>query len=684
LTQKDKIDIFQVNMVPEEIKERIDRLRKQIEHHNYRYYTLDEPEITDADYDKLFDELLMLEKRYPELVTPDSPTQRVGAPPLERFETVRHALPMMSLNKATTADEFHDFHRRMNELLAGDGGEINYTVEPKFDGLAVELVYKNGLFVTGSTRGDGVVGENVTVNLKTIGTVPLSLKGDDIPPMIEVRGEVIIFKSQFNKLNEGRLKAGEELFANPRNAAAGSVRQLDSKITASRPLHFFAYGIGQVSGMSFDDHFETMIYLKQIGFVVNEHLSRFDDTKDIEKYYSEILELRDGLDYDIDGIVIKVDNYHQQEILGELSRSPRWAIAWKFPPQQVTTTVEDIRIQVGRTGILTPVAYLKPVRVGGVTVSRASLHNEDELNRKDIKIGDTVIVQRAGDVIPEVVKVIKSKRNGSERSFSMPTVCPVCGSKTIRIEGEAAVRCINPYCRAQLVERIFHFASKPAMDIEGLGFKTVEMLVEKGFIADVADLYKIPEHKEEILKTERTGDKWFSNIVKALENSKHPPLENLIYAFGIRNVGEHLASVIAKKFGSIGNLKKQSKEQLTLVNEIGPIVADSIIAFFKDKRNVKILDKLKKLGVEFAEEKISSGSGKLNGMTFVLTGTLEDYTRQQATKEIEMRGGRTTSSVSKNTSYVIAGNDPGSKYNKALKLGIKILSEEKFKNLLSD
>lgn len=669
-------------MVTGEIKKRVKQLRKQIEYHNYRYYILDKPEITDAEYDKLFDELSELEKRFPELVTLDSPTQRVGAPPLEKFETVRHALPMLSLNKATTAEEFNDFHRRVNELSAGEGGEINYTVEPKFDGLAVELIYKNGLFVTGSTRGDGITGEDVTVNLRTVNSIPLKL--NDAPVLLEVRGEVIMFKSLFNKLNEKRLKAGEELFANPRNAAAGSVRQLDSKITASRPLYFFAYGTGQVSGKSFDGHFETMTYLRQIGFAVNEHLKKLNDVKDVEKYYSKILKLRDSLDYDIDGIVIKVDNYHQQQIIGELSRSPRWAVAWKFPPQQVTTIIEDIKVQVGRTGILTPVAHLKPVKVGGVTVSRASLHNEDELKRKDVKIGDTVIVQRAGDVIPEVVKVIVSKRDGTEKRFLMPEVCPVCNSRTVRIEGEAATRCINPYCSAQLVERIFHYASKAAMDIEGLGYKTVELLVDKGFINDIADLYKIPEYKEEILKLERTGEKWFSNLVTALENSKHRPLENLIYSLGIRNVGEHLASVIARKFSSVNNLKKQTKEQLTRVNEIGPIVADSIISYFKDKRNIEILNKLKEFGVEFPEAKTSTVTDKLSGKTFVLTGTLKSFSRQQATREIEELGGRVTPSISKKTDYVIVGTDPGSKYDKALKLGIKILNEEGLKKLLSD
>jgi DNA ligase (NAD+) len=671
-------------MVPEKIKKQAADLRRQIEYHNYRYYSLDQPEISDAEYDRLFDKLLELEKLHPELVAPDSPTQRVGARPLEKFDSVTHALPMLSLNKVTTVEEFRDFDRRVNELLAGEGGQIEYVVDLKFDGLAVELVYENGLLVTGSTRGDGTIGENITANLKTIRTIPIRLGGGDIPKLIEIRGEVIIFKSQFDRLNQKQLEAGDKVFANPRNAAAGSLRQLDSRITASRPLYFFAYAVGRANGAEFDNHFYTMSYLKDLGFKVSEFLKLFKSTGDVEKYYDLIAQKRDSLDYDIDGIVIKVNNNHQQDILGQIARSPRWAVAWKFPPQQVTTILEDIRVQVGRTGILTPVAHLKPAKVGGVVVSRATLHNEDELKAKDIRIGDTVLIQRAGDVIPEVVSVITSKRTGKEKPFEMPKSCPVCDSKTIRIEGEAANRCINPYCQAQLVESIAHFASKGAMDIDGLGYKTVEMLVDKKFIHDIADLYDIPRHKDEILKLERTGEKWFANLKKALEKSKNRPLENLIFALGIRNIGEHLASVIARQFGSIDKLKQQTPEQLMQINEIGPIVADSIIAFFDDKRNLEVLNKLKKRGVVFPEEATRSTDGRLAGKTFVLTGTLENYSRNDAKKQIEKLGGRVTSTVTKNTDYVIVGTSPGSKYDKALKLGIAILDEVEFKKLLTE
>ncbi len=683
-------------MVSEEIIKRIKQLREQIEYHNYRYYVLDQPEISDAEYDRLFDELTGLENRYPELISPDSPTQRVGAPPLEKFERVRHALPMLSLNKVAATEEFYNFDRRIKELLAGEGGQVEYVVDLKFDGLAVELIYEKGLLVTGSTRGDGVTGENITANLRTVKSIPLKLNDESFPDLFEVRGEVIIFKSLFEKLNEKRLANAEELFANPRNAAAGSLRQLNSKITASRPLNFFAYGIGRLSGKSFDSHYESMIYLKQLGFPVSEQLKKFDKPGDVERCFNEISLRRNDFDYDIDGIVIKVDNLYQQQILGELSRSPRWAVAWKFPPQEEVTRIENIEVQVGRTGILTPIAHLEPVRIGGVTVTRASLHNVDEMSRKNIEKGDRVIVRRAGDVIPQVVKVLDLKRSISDPiSISEDEIkakivekyfkkCPACGSKTEKLEGEVAIRCPNPYCPAQLVERISHFASKGGMDIDGLGYKTVEMLVEKGFVEDISDLFKILEHKDEILKLERTGEKWFSNLVTALEDSKHRPLENIIYALGIRNIGEHLATVIASKFGSIDNLSKQAKDDLTRINEIGPIVADSLVAYFNDKRNIEILNKLKRYGVVFPEGKAESTSGKLEGKTFVLTGTLEGYSRNEAKKQIEKRGGRVVSSVSSKTDYVVVGSDPGSKYDKALKLGVVIITEDDFMKLLTE
>ena len=669
-------------MIPKDIKNKANKLRQEIEHHNYQYYVLDQPEVSDSEYDRLFDELLGLENQYPELVTPDSPTQRVGAPPLAKFVGVRHALPMLSLNKVTTDVEFDDFVRRVTELLAGEGGKVEYAVDLKFDGLAVELVYEKGIFTQGSTRGDGINGEDVTANLRTVKSIPLKLTGKDVPELLEVRGEVIIFRSEFDKLNRKQLESEDKVFANPRNAAAGSLRQLDSKITALRPLTFFAYAIGRCEGKQFVNQYETIKYLAKLGFKISEFNRLVKTPDDVKAYFTEVGDKRDKLDFDIDGIVIKVNDYHQQEILGEIARSPRWAVAWKFPPQQVTTIVEDIQVQVGRTGILTPVAHLKPVQVGGVTVSRATLHNEDELKAKDIRIGDTVLIQRAGDVIPEVVTVIDSKRSGNEKKFVMPAKCPVCNSKTVRIEGEAANRCVNPYCRAQIVERITHFASKGGMDIEGLGGKTVELLVANEFIHDIADLYAIPNHKDEILKLERTGKKWFENLSNALENSKHRPLENIIYALGIRNIGEHLASVIASRFGSMDNLRAQSREQLVEVNEIGPIVADSIAAFFDDKRNIEVLNKLQRYGVIFQEETTSVTEGELTGKTFVLTGTLDSYTRNEAKKQIEMRGGRVTSSVSKNTDFVVVGADPGSKYDKATKLGVTILDENAFSELL--
>jgi len=671
-------------MIPPAIKSRAMKLKELIEYHNYRYHVLDSPEIADADYDKLFDELLGLERQYPDLVTPDSPSQRVGAPPLDKFRTLKHAVPMLSLNKATTVEEFYDFDRRVHEILSGEGGEIKYAVDLKFDGLAVELIYENGLLATGSTRGDGVVGEDVTTNLRTIKSIPLRLKDRQPPKLLEVRGEIIMFKSGFESMNKKRLDSGEEPFANPRNAAAGSVRQLDSAITASRPLFFFAYGIGRISGRHFAGHLETMAYLAKTGFRASPYIKGLGKPEEVLQYYEKIGSQRENLDYDIDGIVIKVNNYHQQEVLGELSRSPRWAVAWKFPPQQVSTIIEDIKVQVGRTGILTPVAHLKPVQVGGVTLSRASLHNEDELKRKDIKIGDTVLIQRAGDVIPEVVKVIISRRTGKEVAFNMPRFCPVCGAKAVRFEGQAANRCINPLCRAQVVENIYHFASKGAMDIDGLGYRTVELLVEHGFVNGTADLYELPKHKDAILKLERTGEKWFANLVEALERSKNQPLENIIYALGIRNVGEHLASVLANQFGSLENLRKQTQESLTAVNEIGPIVAESIVSFFKEKRNLEILDKLQELGVRFPVHEESVAAGSLSGKIFVLTGSLERVTRSQAKKEIEKRGGRVASSVSKKTDFVIVGADPGSKFEKAKQLAIPTLDEAAFKKLLEE
>jgi DNA ligase (NAD+) len=661
--------------------DRIEQLREQLNYHNHLYYVLDSPEISDAEYDRLFDELLALEEKYPELVASDSPTQRVGAPPLEAFETVTHSLPMLSLNKATSEAQFLDFHRRVLELTEVGEEKIRYTVEPKFDGLAVELVYTDGLFTVGSTRGDGVVGEEVTLNLRTIKSVPLRLMGKPLPGLIEVRGEVIINKADFERLNKRRKETEEPLFANPRNAAAGSVRQLDSKVTSNRPLNMFAYGIGRVEGKALTNHWDTHRYLQKLGFKTSRYLQPCESAEQVKAYYEKILNMRNELPYEIDGIVIKVDEFALQEKMGELSRSPRWAVAWKFPAQQENTKIRDIIVSVGRTGALTPVAVLEPVRVGGVEVSRASLHNEDELKKKDVRIGDTVVIQRAGDVIPEVVKVVESKRTGEEKRFTMPAQCPVCGSKALRPEGEAIHRCTGIACPAQIKENLAHFVSKGAMDMDGLGRKFLEQMVDKEIIQDQADLYFLK--KEDLMKMERMGDKLAENLLSAINKSRHPTLANLIYALGIRNVGEHLASVLAKHFRSIDNLAKQNIEDLTMVHEIGPIVAESITNFFRNDRNMKVLEKLKRGGVKFPiEEAEVEKEESLAGKTFVLTGSLASFSRDEARKIIEELGGRVSSSVSKETDFVIVGKDPGSKYDKARSLGVTTMDENEFKKMI--
>jgi len=662
------------------IIEKVRTLREQINYHNYRYYVLDSPEISDAEYDRLFDKLVELEKKYPELISRDSPTQRVGAAPLDEFKTVRHSLPMLSLNKATSDVEFLDFHRRVLELSGAPEKKVKYAVEPKFDGLAVELVYRGGTFTIGSTRGDGVVGEDVTQNLKTIKTIPLKLLGKRLPDLIEVRGEVIMNKSDFERLNKQREKSDEPLFANPRNAAAGSVRQLDSKITSSRPLNMFAYGVGRVEGRRLSNHWDSIQFLKDLGFKISQYVELCGNVDQVKSYYDRLLDVRNGLPYEIDGMVIKVNEFELQERLGELSRSPRWAVAWKFPPQQETTKVKNIIVSVGRTGALTPVAILEPVRVGGVEVSRATLHNEDEVKKKDVRTGDTVVIQRAGDVIPEVVKVISAKRTGKEKKFVMPDRCPVCGSKVERPPGEAIHRCTGIACPAQIKENLAHFVSKGAMDMDGLGYKFLEQMVDKKIIQDQADLYFLK--KEDVMKMDRMGDKLAENILSAIDKSRNPSLTNLIYALGIRNVGYHLAGVLAKNFKSIDNLAKESIEDLTEVHEIGPIVAESIYNFFHNPKNLKILEKLKKGGVKFPEEKVVVKKTPLSGKTFVLTGGLETLTRDEARKIIEDMGSRVSSSVSKKTDFVVVGKDPGSKYDKALELKVKTLDEEVLKKLI--
>jgi DNA ligase (NAD+) len=666
-------------MASEAIKKRVEKLREEIEYHNYRYYILDQPEISDAQYDRLMRELQKLEEQYPELRSPNSPSQRVGATPLEAFEIVRHTFPMLSLANAFDESEAKDFDKKVKKFL-GYSAEITYVAEPKLDGLAVELVYERGQFVVGSTRGDGVNGENITQNLRTIKTIPLQLirKEVPVPERLVVRGEVIIQLKKFKELNRKREEIGEPLFANPRNAAAGSVRQLDSKITAERPLEIYCYGLGEVTGRTFKTHSEILQTFPKWGLRTNPNIQRCQNIDEVLEYYHKMNEKRETLPYEIDGIVIKVDRLDLQTRLGEISRSPRWALAFKFQPKQETTKILDIIVQVGRTGAITPVAVMEPVKVGGVEVSRATLHNQDEIDKKDVRVGDTVVIQRAGDVIPEVVQVITSKRKGTEKKFRMPSKCPVCGAEVIK--EEAIHRCIGLDCPAQLKGRIKHFASKRAMDIEGLGVKLIDQSVDKGLIKDVADIYYI--NKEKLIELERMADKSAQNIIDAIEKSKTKPLSKFLYALGIRHVGETTAEDLAHHFPRLDDLFHLSEEDLMEVEGIGPEVAASMHQFFRDKKNKESIELLKKAGVKVIEPKIKE-KGKLAGKTFLFTGALKDFGREEARNLVESLGGMTASSVSKKVDFVVVGEDPGSKSDKAKELGIKILTEEDFKRMIS-
>ena len=670
-----------ITMTDPSIIERVKELRQALHRNNYRYYVLDDPEISDAEYDRMMQELVRLETDFPDLISPDSPTHRVGAPPLDKFETIEHSIPMLSLENAFNDQDIMEFDRRIKRNLNTDS-DILYTAEPKLDGVAVELVYENGRLITASTRGDGFFGELITSNVRTIRTVPLRLhteKEKKIPSLLEVRGEVFIAKEAFKRLNNERLDENLPPFANPRNAAAGSLRQLDSKITAKRPLEIFVYGVGRITDLMLESHWDTLYALQELGFRINPHIRPKVTVKEVIDCYKELSEQRNLLPYDIDGMVIKVDSLDLQHRLGATSRSPRWAIAYKFKAIQETTQIIDIDIQVGRTGTLTPVAHLRPVNIGGVTVSRATLHNEDEIKRKDIKIGDTVLVQRAGDVIPEVVKVITSKRTGEEKTFNMPLSCPVCDSSVIRSENEAALRCINSSCPAQVKERIKHFASKGAFDIDGLGEKLIEQLVDKELLYSYADIFKL---KEDMLKNlDRMGSKSAGNIVRAIKDSKRITLNRFIYALGIRHVGEHVAGILAKSYGSLEELRGTAKEDLEAVDGIGPVVAESIVEFFKKNENRKIVDDMIDNGIRIFRDNADK-RGKLAGKTFVLTGTLETLTRSEAKREIEEAGGKVSGSVSRNTDYLVIGASPGSKLKRARELGVDIIDEQTLKGLL--
>ena len=666
--------------VPAEIHKRVETLRKEINYHNYRYYVLDDPEVTDAEFDRLMRELESQEEAYPELVTPDSPTQRVGAEPLKEFAEVQHEVPMLSLANAFSDGEVDDFDRRGRERLAVSSQE--YSVEPKLDGLAISLLYEDGVLTRAATRGDGTKGEDVTLNVRTIDAIPLRLLGSDYPHELEVRGEVIITKAGFEALNQQQRKNNAKLFANPRNAAAGSLRQLDPRITATRPLSFYCYGIGKVAGDSLPQrHSEIMRQLKNWGFPVNPQSRVVNGVKGCLDYYREMQDKRDSLPYDIDGIVYKVDRLDQQKKLGFVARAPRWALAHKFPAQEEMTTLLDIDVQVGRTGALTPVARLEPVHVGGVMVSNATLHNQDEIDRLDARIGDTVIVRRAGDVIPQVVGVVITRRQGRPRRYKLPSTCPVCGSPTVRLPGEAVTYCTGGlYCAAQRKQAIKHFASRRAMDIEGLGDKLVEQMVDEQLVNDIADLYQLSV--EQLANLERMAEKSASNLVKALDKSRTTTLARFLYALGIHDVGETTAQTLACHFGSLDAIRQVDEATLMTVPDVGPVVAKSVVEFFKQTHNQEVISKLINV-INWPDVEVQSAAElPLQGKSFVLTGTLSSMTRDETKAELQALGAKVTGSVSKKTDYVVVGENPGSKADKAKEFGIEILDEAALHKLL--
>ena len=667
--------------IPENIKQDIEKLVKDLNYHNYRYYVLDSPVISDEEYDRLYFRLKDLEEKY-RYVLPDSPTLRVGAPPLDKFEKVKHTEPMLSLDNAFSYDEIADFDKRIKRLLRSDK-EIDYTVEPKYDGLALELTYRDGFLHKASTRGDGYEGEDVTQNIKTIKSVPMKITGiGKIPEVIDIRGEVYMDIDEFEKLNKDREKKGEPLFANPRNAAAGSVRQLDSSITGARKLHLACYGIGSVRGIDFDTQWEFIQWLEKARFPIPEGVKLISGINKVLDVVKEIEAKRKGFSFETDGAVIKVNDFGLQKQLGMKTREPRWAIAYKFAAHQGTTRILDIQGSVGRTGVITPFAIFEPVRIGGVTVSRSTLHNWDEMERKDIRIGDTVVVERAGDVIPHVVAVIKEKRTGRERPFPVPDKCPACGSKVVREEGEVAVRCIGLNCPDQVRERIIHFASRGAMDIEGLGEKNVELIHSKGLINHFADIYKLK--KEDLLKLPRFAEKSSQNLIDAIEKSKHTTLARFLYALGILHVGEYASKLLAKNFENLEDLYHMKPERILRIRQMGEKIAHSVSDFFNDRKNLQTLDELRKLGLKLTNPDFEGKENRkrpFENLTFVITGTLPKP-RHEVERLIESLGGRVSSSVSENTDYVIVGENPGSKLQKSQTLGIKAVSYEELMKLV--
>ncbi len=661
-----------------EAKTRIEELRKITAYHAKRYYDDDEPEISDFEYDMLMNELKNLEKQFPDLISSDSLTQKIGGTVKEGFEKVEHQVPLQSLQDVFSFEEVKSFDERMKEYSEKYNTPLQYVVETKIDGLSVALEYKNGEFVRGATRGNGLIGEDVTDNLKTIKTIPKKLK-ENID--IIVRGEVFISKDEFEKLNQQREVLDEPLFANARNAAAGSLRQLDSKIAEQRPLDIYIFNVQKCDTIEFKSHHESLVYLEKLGFNVNPVKVLCNNIDEAIFEIQKIGEQRENLSFGIDGAVIKVDDLYLREKMGSTFKTPRWAVAYKYPPEKKETILKDIVCQVGRTGVITPMAMLEPVRVAGSLISKTTLHNEDFIKEKDLRIGDTVVIQKAGDVIPEVVEVKKEKRTGKEKTYSMPTICPVCGGPAVREEGEAAIRCIGIECKAVQLRSIAHFASKEGMDISGLGIAIVEQLIENNLIENIADIYDLKQ--ADIASLKKNGQKFASNLINAIEVSKNNDLPKLINGLGIRHTGNKTSKILARRYKTMENLMNASLEELSMIEDIGPVIADSIYNFFKQDQTIDLINKLKAAGVNMVLQEESQDE-RFAGKTFVLTGTLEKYTREEAQDIIEKFGGKTSSSVSKKTSYVLAGEEAGSKLTKAQNLGVPIINENEFEQMIGE
>ena len=665
-------------MDKKQAEKRIKELREKTEYYANKYYDEDKPEISDFEYDMLMVELRNLEKQYPELITKDSLTQKVGGHVKEGFEKVEHEVPLQSLQDVFSIEEVEEFIERIEKQAEENGiKEVKYVVETKIDGLSAALEYVNGKFVRGATRGNGLVGEDVTENLKTVKTIPMEIN-DKIN--ITVRGEVFISKKDFEEMNEERQENEEELFANARNAAAGSLRQLDSSITAKRPLDIYIFNVQKIEGKNFNSHYEELEYLAKQGFNVNPVRIYCENKKEIEEAIKKIGEMREDLTYGIDGAVVKVDDLKFREILGTTTKVPRWAVAYKYPPEQKETKVKDIICQVGRTGVITPMAILEPVKVAGSTISKTTLHNEDFIKEKDIRVGDTVLIQKAGDVIPEIVKVLTEKRTGEEKPFEMPKYCPVCGAEAKREEGEAAIRCTGIECPAKLYRNLIHFVSREAMNIDGLGENIIKQLLDRKLISNIADIYDLKF--EDIASLKKNGKKFAQNLVDSIENSKKNDLNRLITALGIRHVGSKAARTLAKKYGDIDNLAKTDATELQQIDDVGEIMANSIVEFFSQEQTNDLITRLKNAGVNTKHLKEESGDNRFEGKTFVLTGTLEKYTRKEVEDLIENMGGKVSSSVSKKTDYLLAGEEAGSKLTKAQSLGTKIISEKEFTDMI--